>query len=146
MNLLDNYKAELLYRPAAPVTEDDLAMHRATTIPAMLEMMRTIGAAGLTAPSVGIDLAFFVTKYDKFPVVVNPRYFAGSDITWISKPESSVLRPGWSTYVRRPDLILTNFSDQNGLLIEIDLALMDARVFAHLTDSLNGKQLWPSPR
>ena len=141
MNLV-SYKDPSLSRAAKLVTPEDVEMHKATTIPAMIDMVRETGAAGLTAPSIGLDLRFFVTKFLNFPVVINPQYSEMNGSGFISKPESSILRQGWSIFVRRSVGIHAEWLDSEGKEHAEDLIQMDARVFAHLCDSVNGSQLW----
>lgn len=146
MDFID-YKSALLYRPAKLVTPEDLAMHLETTIPKMKEVLLETNAAGLTAPSIGLDLAFFVTRFGKSNVVVNPRYdaFHVGGPSFTSRVESSLLRPGFSIYVRRPENIIANWEDETGKKYQEFLKRDELRVFAHLCDSLNGTQLWPAP-
>lgn len=145
MDFID-YKSALLYRPAKPVTPEDLAMHLETTIPKMKEFLLETNAAGLTAPSIGLDLAFFVTRFGKSNVVVNPNYgTVKHESNFISRSESSLLRPKFSIYVRRPAVITATWEDETGKPYSEYLAKDELRVFAHLCDSLNGTQIWPAP-
>lgn len=145
MDFID-YKSALLYRPAKRVTPEDLAMHLETTIPKMRELILKTNAAGITAPAIGLDLAFFVTRFGQSDVVVNPSYGGRQDNrNFVSRVESSLLRPGFSTYVRRPEFIVALWSDEKGVNHEQILTKNEMRVFAHLCDSLNGIQLWPAP-
>jgi peptide deformylase len=145
MKLIDDYKSDALYRQALYVTPGVLDMHRASTIPDMLDVMREIGAAGLTAPSIGLDLRLFVTRYPAFDVVVNPEYTNTPTLGYVSKPESSLLRPGWSTYVRRPHTIFARWTTLDGTEKKLEIEGIEARVFAHLCDSVNGTQIWAAP-
>ncbi len=140
------YKSPELYRPAKPVTPEDLAMHLETTIPQMKELLLETNAAGITAPAIGLDLALFVTRFGKSNVVVNPSYdrVAIRPENFISRVESSLLRPGFSIYVRRPENIIANWKDETGKKYQEFLKGDELRVFAHLCDSLNGIQLWPA--
>ncbi len=146
MKLVD-WQTPDLYRQAKSVTPDDLALHAANTIPRLIDFMHEIGAAGITAPSIGLDLAFFITKWPMFGFCANPSYEVPPRTLDLntSRPERSVLRGSWSTYVRRPEVIRTRFTRQNGTEQTGEMIGMDARVFAHLCDSLAGKQLWAAP-
>jgi peptide deformylase len=139
--ILVPYTTPALRRPAKEVERGELKMH-ANSITLMKDLMEQTGAAGITAPSVGIDLRFFVTRFPGFPVVVNPMYSDVSVRGYVSKPEGSALRPGFSTYVRRCDRLDTIWYNENFEHQEIALNGMDARVFAHFCDSLHGDQIW----
>lgn len=129
-----------LWTPARALTAEDRAEHQ-QTIKLMREAVTRVGAAGLAAPQLGLSLRMFVTKYPQFEVVINPEWKAvGSD--FISKPERCLSRNDFSTYVRRPAKIHAQWIDADGVSHEADLESMDARVFLHLYDLLQGRPIW----
>lgn len=134
-----------LWSRAREMTADDRENHRNTTIPAMQKAVAEVGAAGMSMTQVGIPLRCFVTSNAAFPIVVNPHWEqVGSD--FISKPEKSLTRLDYSTYVRRPAQIRATFEDENGTRHEINLEGMDARVFMHMQSLVDGKPIFPRPK
>ncbi len=118
----------------------DIAMF-AREYPKMQKLMRERNSPGLSAPQVGIPFRFFVSKSPNWPVCINPSGTpVGSART--SKPEATLSRPGCNVYVARFDMIDAKWTDEKGAPHELRLGGMDARVFQHLCDYLDGKFIW----
>lgn len=133
-----------LWNRARELTPEDRQNHQ-HTIGLMREAVSKVGAPGLAAPQLGIPLRMFVTKYEAFPIVINPTYrVVGVD--HISKPERCLSSMGYSTYVRRPAKIYACWMDGDGFPKSALIESMDARVFLHLCDLLDGQPIFPRPR
>lgn len=135
-----------LWSRARELTPEDRANHQ-HTIGLMRAAVQKVGAAGLAAPQLGLPLRMFVTKYPDFEVVLNPTWRAVGEEA-ISKPERCLSSVGFSTYVRRPAKIYAIWEDADGFRKSRLLESMDARVFLHLYDLLDGKPIFtrPTPR
>lgn len=136
-----------LWTPARAFTAEDREMHAKTTIHAMLKAVLEVGAAGLAMPQVGLSLRCFVTNGHGSlpPVVINPSWTqVGED--FISKPEKCLSRLDYSTYMRRPARIQATWEDANGVAQTALLESMDARIFLHLFDLLEGRPIYPRPK
>lgn len=102
-------------------------------------------AAGLALPQIGVSVRIFVSKYEGFPICVNPCYErTGTGRT--SRLEGTLNKPGWHCYVPRWDDIYAHWTDQLGQPRKAELTAMEARVFQHLTDATNGISILPCPR
>lgn len=109
---------------------------------AMRELMATKEGAGLAAPQVGLGLRFFISRIKGCKVAINPRYDpVGHART--SGVEGCLTWPGRRTYVARHDKISATWMDLEGRAHGQELAAMDARIFQHETDHLNGITIFP---
>jgi peptide deformylase len=127
-----------LNAPAAPVP--DIRMFE-RDYERMLKLMRERNSAGIAGPQVGIPFRFFVSKYDNFAVCVNPAWEpVGNERT--SKPEATLSKPHYNRYVSRFDQIEAVWTDAKGVQCGRELSGMEARVFQHLCDYLDGKFIW----
>lgn len=119
-------------------------MHR-QTISMMKQAVDEVRAAGLAFSQIGLSLRGFVTKYDSWRVVMNPRWeHVGTN--FVSKPEKCLTRLDYSTYVCRPESIIARFQNRDGEDVAKPLTGMDARVFMHLTDLCDGRPIFPRPK
>ena len=142
MNLVP-IDSEFLWRPAAPLTPEDIKMHH-LTFKEMQEMLPALHGVALAFPQVGIDGQAFVTSYGDFRVVINPTWKQhGTD--FVSKLEGCLSRPGWHTFIRRPLEIDARWTDEHGAEKASRLFGMEARVFQHEADHLNGVCVFPRP-
>lgn len=132
-----------LWTRAAELTRQDRENHQ-HTIGLMREAVAKVGAAGLAAPQLGLSLRMFVTKYEAFPVVINPTY-RKVGLDHISKPERCLSLNSFTTYVRRPAKIYAEWEDTDGFRKTALLESMDARVFLHLYDLVEGRPIFPRP-
>lgn len=92
---------------------------------------------GMAAPQIGIDTRVFVMKTDLGwracfnPVVLQSR---GAD----SKMEGCLSFPGMQVAVARPRSVKATWQDQIGTSHMMELDRMQARIFQHELDHLNG--------
>ena len=143
MNLIPPH-ADLLWQPALPMTNDDRVMHQ-QTFKEMHELNVKLNGAGIAFPQVGLGLTAFVSRYEAWPTVVNPEFrIVGSD--HVSRLEGCLSMPGWHTYVRRPAKIYAEWEDVDGFRKTALLEGIEARVFQHLHDLLNGRPIFPRPK
>lgn len=146
MNLVP-ITSPVLWSPAQPVEAGDIATW-ALSIKKMQELMAKHNGACLSAPQVGIPRRFFVTKYGNFTVCLNPHWWPSApadEIIFCSKPEGSPSKPGWSQYVRRCTAITVKFTDEDGKPVSLPLEDIEARVFLHACDYLDGRPPFPAP-
>lgn len=104
----------------------------------MLKLMRKKKGIGLAAPQVGIPLRFFVAKLKCAKVFVNPHVVERSRLTETAV-EGCLSFPGKRVAVTRPMSIVATWSDLNGDRREKRLTGLEARVFLHETDHLDGR-------
>jgi peptide deformylase len=133
----------VLWIPARQMTRDDREMH-ANTFKQLQEFMGQLRGAGIALPQIGLGLRAFVSKFDAWPVVINPTW-KQVGAGFISKPEGSLSKLGWNTYVRRPDKVYAYWHDVDGFNKSQLLDGIDARVFLHLCDYLDGRPIFPRP-
>lgn len=113
----------------------------ADSIPRMQKLMREHKGVGLAAPSVGIPARFFVSTYPDWLICINPSFVpVGNART--SKLEGSLNRPNFHVYVPAYDKIRASWIDQERKPHEADLEGMEARVFQHLCNALDGAPIW----
>lgn len=133
-----------LWTPAPELTGEDRVNHQ-HTMELMREAVQKVHAAGMAATQLGLSLRLFISSNEQFPVVINPTWKpVGSD--HISKPERCLSRLDFCTYVRRPAKIYAIWDDADGHRKSAMLESMDARVFLHLCDLLDGRPIFPRPK
>ena len=134
---------ERLYQKSAYVEDLPRQMH-----PHMPEMHQLMNAArhavGLSAPQIGVLFRFFVYRNISLSWVVNPIIVAHSDVVVVSR-EGCLSWPGRFTGVPRFKTCTIRWSDENGEVIERELKLLQAMIFQHEIDHLNGKNIFPRP-
>lgn len=106
-------------------------------IPEMRKLMRKLDGLGLSAPQVGISLRFFVSRIKGIPVAINPRLAVRSPKT-VSKLEGCLTWPGRTRFKRRYERVIAHWTDRSGKLKAKRLEGLDARVFQHELDHLDG--------
>lgn len=110
----------------------------------MKELMDAAGGVGLAAPQVGIPLRFFLMRQEgRASIVINPvvRAVYGPKI---AREEGclSFLDRG-NALVERHEEIDVEWAKTTGERFRMRLRGMDARVFQHETDHLNGICIFP---
>ena len=109
----------------------------------MHEIMKENSGAGLAAPQVGIGLRFFIIDaFNGIPqnplVIINPFIISSSTDNSIYN-EGCLSVPGIQLPVSRPSQISVAYqSSFDSDVIELYLSDIDARVFLHEYDHLNG--------
>lgn len=111
----------------------------------MIETMKDPDAPGIgiAAPQVGVDARVFIVtlgiekKQERDYVMINPEVLSESGEVAVAE-EGCLSLPGLYGNVLRPTSIKVKFQDIKGKFKEMDLHDLDARVFLHELDHLNG--------
>ncbi len=125
----------VLKQAAAPVGEIDGAIARLADD--MFATLYEAHGAGLAAPQVGVGKRVFVYDIDDDPVVVVNPVISESRGEW-SYLEGCLSVPGLSWEIVRPKEVLLTGYDLDGNEIEIEADELEARVFQHELDHLDG--------
>jgi peptide deformylase len=125
----------VLKQAAAPVTEIDGAIARLADD--MFATLYEAHGAGLAAPQVGVGKRVFVYDIDDEPVVVVNPMISESRGEW-SYLEGCLSVPGLSWEIVRPKEVLLTGYDLDGNEIQIEADELEARVFQHELDHLDG--------
>ena len=126
----------VLASQALPVTDIDGKIVRIVD-----EMFDTLydsdSGIGLAAPQVGIQRQIFVWDMDDEPMVdLNP-VIVESDGEWVYD-EGCLSIPGLYVEMTRPKTVLMKGIDMNGNEVAIEADELEARLFQHELDHLNG--------
>lgn len=92
---------------------------------------------GLAAPQVGIQRQIFVWDMDDEPMVVLNPAIVESDGEWVYD-EGCLSIPGLYVEMTRPKTVLMKGIDMNGNEVAIEADELEARLFQHELDHLNG--------
>jgi len=112
---------------------------------AMTDTMRGTGGVGLSACQVGYKTRMFVmdridvaaAKRTETLVCYNPKIIEASDEV-TAKREGCLSFPGLALQIKRPKSVKVQFYDEEENEIVLELTDMDAKVFQHELDHLNG--------
>lgn len=113
------------------------------TLKEMVKLTKTFKdpeGVGLASTQVGLNERFFVAKKGDesgFNLIINP------EITWVSKRtkkhfEGCLSIPKYWGEVERFLMVKVKYMDENGKIIEKTLKGLDAHIFQHEVDHLNG--------
>lgn len=128
----------VLRQTARQVTEIDGALVR--VVDDMLETMYAAPGIGLAAPQVGIQKRLFVWDMGEGPrVIVNPE-IVESDGEWLYD-EGCLSVPGLSWEIARPKTVHLRGRDLNGNELSLEVDELEARLFQHEIDHLDGTLL-----
>ena len=99
--------------------------------------MKLYSGLGLSANQCGISERIFVMGTDEFQLVcINPKVLEyGTDI---KGKEGCLSFPGLFLNVDRPEWIVVEYTDENGVVNQTKLEGISARCFLHELDHLNG--------
>ena len=126
----------VLASQAAAVTDIDAKVVRIVE-----EMFDTLydsdSGIGLAAPQVGIQRQIFVWDMDDEPMVILNPTIAESDGEWVYD-EGCLSIPGLYVEMTRPKTVLMKGIDMNGYEISLEADELEARLFQHELDHLNG--------
>lgn len=126
----------MLASQAAAVTDIDGKVVRIVE-----EMFDTLydsdSGIGLAAPQVGIQRQIFVWDMDDEPMVILNPTIAESDGEWVYD-EGCLSIPGLYVEMTRPKTVLMKGIDMNGNEISLEADELEARLFQHELDHLNG--------
>jgi peptide deformylase len=114
----------------------------------LIETMLHSGAVGLAAPQVSRGQRVFVMqsrpseRYPNAPEIapfglINPELIS-VDAQTVAGWEGCYSMPGYGAVVRRPSSIVGRWLDRNGQAVERELSGLQARVFLHELDHLDG--------
>ena len=92
---------------------------------------------GLAAPQVGIQRQIFVWDMDDQPMVILNPTIVESDGEWVYD-EGCLSIPGLYVEMTRPKTVLMKGIDMNGNEISLEADELEARLFQHELDHLNG--------
>ena len=125
----------VLRQPTALVTDIDESLHR--LVDDMFETMYAAPGVGLAANQIGVQKRLFVWDIgDSKGVAINPRV-EGHSGEWVYD-EGCLSVPGLFWPIVRPKLVRLTAVDLDGNEFAIDADEMEARVFLHETDHLDG--------
>jgi peptide deformylase len=91
----------------------------------------------LAAPQVGIQRQIFVWDMDDEPMVILNPTIVESDGEWVYD-EGCLSIPGLYVEMTRPKTVLMKGIDMNGNEISLEADELEARLFQHELDHLNG--------
>ena len=143
LKLVKGANKEILRTVCAEVNEFDESL--VSLAEEMIETMHDPKAPGIgiAAPQVGVDARLFIvtlgvgTKLEKDHVMVNPVLISESKEVVLAE-EGCLSLPGQYGNVLRPLKIEVEYQDLRGKIIKKTLEGLDARVFLHELDHLNG--------
>lgn len=126
----------VLATPAGEVT--DISGKVVRIVDEMFETLyRSDSGIGLAAPQVGIQRQIFVWDMDDDPrVIINPK-ITESDGEWVYD-EGCLSIPGLYVEMTRPKRVLMTGIDLDGNDVSIEADELEARLFQHELDHLNG--------
>jgi len=125
----------VLKQAAAPVSDIDGAIARLAED--MFATLYDAHGAGLAAPQVGVGKRVFVYDIDDEPIVVINPVIAESRGEW-TYLEGCLSVPGLSWEITRPKEVLLTGYDLDGNELQIEADELEARVFQHELDHLDG--------
>jgi peptide deformylase len=103
----------------------------------MFDVMYDAPGMGLAAPQVGVQKRLFVYEYQDEPgVLINPQ-ISESDGEWTYN-EGCLSIPGLYFEITRPKTVLMRGIDLNGNEVEIEADEIEARLYQHELDHLDG--------
>ncbi len=125
----------VLKRRAAEVTDINGAIARLADD--MFATLYDAHGAGLAAPQIGVQKRLFVYDIDDEPIVIVNPVIAESRGEW-SYLEGCLSVPGLSWEIVRPKEVLLTGYDLEGNEIQVEADELEARVFQHELDHLDG--------
>ncbi len=133
------YPAPVLREPTRPIERVDQRVH--AVVSRMLRLMRDHQGIGLAAPQVGLPWRLFVAnptgEADGDQVFINPRLSQAGDET-VTDEEGCLSLPGVRCQVERAAEIGIEATDLSGAPVEGRGSGLEARVWQHETDHLDG--------
>lgn len=130
------YEDMILRKKSKKVEEIDDNLRK--TLEEMVKTMRLAKGCGLAANQVGIDGRFFVVEVNNIvKKIINPEILEFG-MEMVEFEEGCLSIPGIYKKVIRPDKIKVKYFNENGKEIIEELEGVDARVFQHEYDHLDG--------
>lgn len=133
------YPAEILRKKCNKVNIEDYATDNLKKIiNKMFEIMKENNGIGLAANQAGLDCRIFVMRLpeQKEKVCINPNISYGC--MPCTEEEGCLSEPGLRRRVTRNRFIIINYINEDGNLIEENMADLEARCAQHEIDHLNG--------
>jgi len=137
-------KSELKIVPACELMEGVTSKFNFDSIDApmltnvMLDRMTEMGGAALSAPQVGLDMSMFVMGVNQSKLeVFNPTIISYSKEEMLMN-EGSLSYPGILVIIKRPESIVVEYYNKNGQLQRNEFQGLNARIFQHAYDNLQG--------
>jgi len=131
----------LLHRPSIQVSEEQFSDYKNKLQPIASLLVGTIfekNALGISACQIGIDMAMFAMLVDGNPkICINPHIVAASFNMELHK-EGCLSFPDLYLNVRRPSGIMARYRNLEGQEITEKLDGLEARVWLHEYDHING--------
>ena len=134
------YGADVLHRPAAPVTEITPDVHQ--LIDDMIQTMYAAPGIGLAATQVGVSLRMFVVDLSvgrnpaELMAFVNPEFVEREGMQL--EEEGCLSVPGFNATVARPARAVVKALDREGKEQVVEGIGLLARAFQHEMDHLDG--------
>lgn len=134
------YGADALQLTARPV--DDFGTDLQTLIDDMIETMYAAPGVGLAAPQVGVALRVFVAdpssgrSASDLVVLVNPEIVEQEGAQ--REEEGCLSLPGFTARIARPAQVVLTGVDREGTPVHLEGEGLQARVFQHELDHLDG--------
>jgi peptide deformylase len=133
---------ETLHQVAQPVTQDELKDVVRTALNALKLLNKTDTGIGLAFNQIGDLRRCFVSTLPALKkVVINPEILEASKKQETFE-EGCLSKPGKTYKVKRPVTIRARWISRKGTVINKTLNGMEARVFQHELDHLNGINIW----
>ena len=128
----------LLHSPLPEITADTEPEDRKELLDNMVETMKHYGGIGLSAYQCGIALRMFVFGDNKnYIPCFNPKILEyGKEEVPIE--EGCLSYPGLFVKIRRPDMIIAQWEDENRELHKETFTELQSRVFQHEFDHMEG--------
>ena len=134
------YGADALHGTARPV--HDFGTDLQTLIDDMIDTMYAAPGVGLAAPQVGVALRLFVAdpssgrSTNELVVLINPEIVEQEGAQ--REEEGCLSLPGFTAQVARPAQVVLKGLDREGSPVQLDGEGLQARVFQHELDHLDG--------
>jgi peptide deformylase len=134
------YGADVLHRPAAPVSEITSEVQQ--IIDDMIQTMYAAPGIGLAAPQIGLDMRLFVADLSvgrnpaELLVFVNPAFVEREGMQL--EEEGCLSVPGFNATVARPARVVLEGLDRHGQAQRVEATGLLARCFQHEMDHLDG--------
>lgn len=130
---------ETLYQISTSVEPHEFSDVVKSANQALKLLKKQRGGIGLAANQVGHTKRWFVSQL--FKIVINPVVLESSDEVEEAQ-EGCLSKPGQEYKVSRPSSIKVQWLSKKGKTINRKLSELEARVFLHELDHLNGINIW----
>lgn len=139
MKKILQYGNGVLRQKATPYLQEELNDQLNSLIETMVKTMKEANGIGLAAPQIGVSKKLFLTYVDDLvKVYINPEILYTSPVL-CEFEEGCLSVPDIYEIVKRPESIQVRYLDHEFNLIQETLSEVDARVFLHEYDHLEGK-------